>query len=282
MTGSGPQTGNSVPGTARMHGNQIAIVLADLTAALAALEDAERSTPRLSADQHARFADLTARGNRQAQTWRAAHIALRIVLERHAGACVRGVCYTLEPGGRPHLPVTPEWMDPPQFSLSHTGGFALIAVATTEPVGIDLECPRTVRLAPERRQPIEAAAQRLAMSEPLPDAADDRFLQAWVRLEATAKATGEGMGRLLSKAGAIGAGFAASAASKRGGDPVASVTVRDLDLGHNCFAAIAARTLPASLLVEVLPADTAGLAAFLSTAVVRTGVGPSVGPRLDQ
>ncbi len=263
MNGGGPHPGTAVPHAVRAAARPLAIVLVDVTAALAALDDAERSTPRLSGDQVARFTDLISRGNTEAHAWRAAHIALRIVLERTAGTAVRGVCYTFEPGGRPRLPASGALPHPPHFSLSHTGGLALIAVAAHEPVGIDLECPRTVRIAPERRQRIEDAARLLVPAVPLPAEADDRFLQAWVRLEAAAKATGEGIGRVLTKAGAVGAGFAARDALGGRDHIQGSVAAADLQLGPQRFAAIAARTLPPVLLVEDLPCDAAGLAKFL-------------------
>lgn len=242
----------------------MAVVFADLDAAFSALEDVERGTPRLAAGQIARFQDLTARGNKDARHWRAAHIALRIVLERYAGVAVRGVSYTIAPGGRPHLVALRDVPHPPHFSLSHTGAFALIAVSPSQPVGVDLEVPRVVSIAPERRQRIETAALRLAEGEMLAGDGDARFLQAWVRLEAAAKATGEGIGRVLTKAGAIGKGRLAGHPSDEAASAVAAVCVRDLALGSGFFGAVAARTLPPLLMVEALPTTAAGLAAFVT------------------
>ncbi|MEQ1670646.1 MAG: hypothetical protein ABL893_07300, partial [Hyphomicrobium sp.] len=193
------------------------IVFADLAVALSALEDAERQTPRLAADEVARYANIcAARGEGEARIWRAAHIVLRIVLERQASRVVRGVAYEIAPGGRPQLPANVNTAGL-QFSLSHTGQAALIAVSNAGPIGIDLEMTRDVKVSIERRQRILHAAGQLASSDQqapsktssLIEASDGGsenagFLQAWVRLEALAKASGTGIGRILTQAGVAG------------------------------------------------------------------------------
>lgn len=169
--------------------------LVDLESTAAALEAIEAATPRLSADMAVRLAqmqDATARRER-----RLAHVALRILLERRLGASIRGKAFVIGPSGKPSLPAG-DGEPGIGFSLAHTRGIALIATGP-DPLGVDIERPRPVRMAPARRAPIEAEAIALANGAPLAGApgSDARFLNAWVRIEAVAKASGRGVGALL-------------------------------------------------------------------------------------
>jgi phosphopantetheinyl transferase len=147
----------------------------------------------------------------------AAHVAVRLLLQHTFSAAVAGL--TLEPDayGRPSLPQGIAGA----FSLSHTQGHALIAVSRRPHVGVDLERSRVLQMSPPRRAIVEAAAENVA-NAPLPGTGDDRLLQAWVRLEALAKADGRGIGHLLTAAGAIGAKGPPSV-----GRPLAAVAMRD-------------------------------------------------------
>ena len=239
------------------------IFFADLAKALTALDAAERASPRLSHDQVARFENLrAARGDDEAGLWRAAHIALRIVLERYAGIGAAGQAYAIEPGGRPRLVLSALGGVAPHFSLSHAGGYALIAVSHAGPIGVDLEVTRTITVSPERRQRIETAATLLAPAQPLPVENDPRFLQAWVRLEAVAKASGLGIGRILTEAGVVG-GNATDASGRRAASDTtegAAIDVRDLTLKGGCFGAVAGARLPQLVVVREFPENAGGIA----------------------
>ena len=124
-----------------------------------------------------------------------AHIALRVLIERAFGPEWRRVPYHISPEGKPSLPDAAGG-----FSLSHIPGWALIALAATGPVGVDLERRRPISLSPVRREQLEWAAAALVPQRALPVDAEARFLQAWVRLEAVAKAGGMGLGRLTDGA----------------------------------------------------------------------------------
>lgn len=94
-----------------------------------------------------------------------------------------------EPHGRPRV----EGADL-EFSLTHTPGLVLVAVAD-RPVGIDAErCPEPGGLSglagvlhPDERAEVEAA--------PTPEEAALRFTRAWTRTEAYLKGLGIGLGR---------------------------------------------------------------------------------------
>lgn len=223
----------------------------DLTAALPALLMIEAETPRLSdvdRSRASRFSDGHA-----ARTWMAAHVALRLVLERGLGTDVRRMTFAVSPRGKPELSGGNI-----AFSLSHGAGHALIATGPRGALGVDIEGPRPVRLTGDRREAIEAAGAALSR-QALPKPADARFLQAWVRLEALSKAEGEGLARILTRAGAFGA---------RRGQGVsdellpAGLQVLDLALGPGLFAAMAMGAQATGAHVSHLPVDTDGLQAF--------------------
>jgi 4'-phosphopantetheinyl transferase len=168
--------------------------LVDLEAAAPALEALEREVPRLSADDRARASRLSEPYERQNRL--ATYVALRVVLERAAGPSVRGQKLIRSDSGKPRLDGPG-----PAFSLSHAGGLALIAVTNSSAVGVDLEATRVLHMSRRRREETLAVAAGFA-SSPAGDAGSDAtVLQAWCRLEAYAKATGEGISGVLGKLG---------------------------------------------------------------------------------
>jgi 4'-phosphopantetheinyl transferase len=221
----------------------------------------ERQTPRLSQWDRATaaaMADQSAAGQ-----WLAAHIALRLIIERHLGARWRAIPLQRSPNTRPHLGDAAV-----AFSLSHIAGMALIALTPNGDIGFDLERVRPVRVRPPRRDAIEAAGAALSAGSPLPETPDARFLQAWVRLEAFAKGEGCGIGRLLTRFGVVGgreiapAELAEKVAQARAAAMASAVS--DLDLGAGLFAAVA---LPPERIVprpRRLPTRIDGLEDMLS------------------
>jgi 4'-phosphopantetheinyl transferase len=213
----------------------------DLTACAPSLLQAEREFPRLPADDQ--FGGHTER--------KVAHIALRVVLERHAGQVVRGMPFAVGDSGKPLLPA-----GLPFFSLSHCPGFALIAVDASGAVGVDLERTRSIRMPADRTRLLLAAASALAPSErELCDTGQD-LLQAWVRLEAFAKADGRGIGHLLTALGIVGArtgDISASVRSVRESWPPFALRDLDVPVGHFAALATLSEALPARLPVRQFP-----------------------------
>ncbi len=258
MTSTAPQD------DARRALGRLEVLFVDLAAATLVLEHAERETPRLSDDDHARLETFAARHTDQ-RAWRAARIATRIALERWAGPSFRRVPFAMASDGRPHMPAGwPPNMPPsaPVFSLSHCDGGALIAIADSGPLGADIEAARPLKVSAARADRITAAAAALSPLQELPDDPSARFLQAWVRLEALAKANGLGIGRTLTDAGIIG-GRTARAPVPSSGDAIAPLCVRDCTAGAGFYAAIAARALPDAITVVAFPDHAAGLEQFL-------------------
>lgn len=224
----------------------------DLDAAAPALHAIEARTPRLSEAEAHRAAALSDPATRN--EWLAAHIALRLLIERACGPQWRGIAFAHEERGKPVLAGAPIL-----FSLSHAPGLALIGIAEQGVIGVDIERVRTVRIDAARRARIRAAGAIMAPA-PLPSADDAGFLQAWVRLEALAKAEGCGIGRMLTRLGILGAGaraqadagaMRARAAALRAESPAKAV--HDLQLGDAVYAAVACSGAPAPPSVSWLP-----------------------------
>ena len=205
---------------------------------VAALHTLEERTPRLSAADRARAADLSDLTVRA--EWVATHIALRLLIERAAGTQWRRATFVRSERGKPHLDGAPL-----AFSISHAPGLALIGLAPGGSIGVDVERTRRVRVGEARRARIEAAGAALS-NEPLPAEGNARFLQAWVRLEAVAKADGCGIGRLLTRLGILGVSDEIRVGQASAGSLVAALlagdtppSVRDLQLGDGVYAAVA-------------------------------------------
>lgn len=229
----------------------------DLGRAATALLQLEEEVPRLSAGERERAAKI--RDSVLSRQWLAAHVALRLALERCLGPSVRSRDYVTSAGGKPALARSNAAMLPAvAFSLSHTRGQALVAIGPDGPLGVDLEMQRTVRLAALRRQQIEIAGAGLSAT-PLPGDELGRFLQAWVRLEALAKADGEGLAKVLTRAGAFGGRRGAGAAPDL---LPPGRQVHDLALGDGLYGAIASATDVTGVRVGQMPDDVATLRVF--------------------
>jgi 4'-phosphopantetheinyl transferase len=248
--------------------------LVDLQAAAPALQALERETSRLSGDDRRRAQRLSAPRERRQRL--AAYVALRIAIERMGGKVLRRQPFTRSGGGKPHLGAAA-----PSFSLSHTRRMALLGVAQLSQIGVDLEEHRSLRLSARRRQEILAIGAGLA-HRPLDDRAGEApVLQAWCRLEAYAKASGEGVGRLLSELGlrrSHGRQLAPCdiQAAARGLAGVAGLTVADLRLPPGLYGSVAWTGARGLVRVRRFPTDKGAIARLI---VARRGASRSASAR---
>lgn len=239
-------------------GGDVEIIFVDIAHSAPLLEAEENATARLSPEDRSRIARMGEAAARDA--WRACRIATRIVLERWVGAGIRRSDFILESGGRPRLAEPP-----PYFSVSHSGGGLLIAVAAHCAIGIDLEARRRLLMPADRRLKLCAASGLVADPGSGIGAApsDEDVQRSWVRLEALAKARGSGIGRLLTDAGILGDKRGVVGQGEIDGDSGPSFAVREVAVPVGYVAAVAANSLPATLVVAPFPGDAAALSTFL-------------------
>jgi phosphopantetheinyl transferase len=106
----------------------------DLTAIEGDLEDL------LCTEELARAARIVPAPKRA--LWARSRGVLRVLLGRYLDRDPRDLCFALGPHGKPALPQEGEATVDLRFNLSHSGGFALVAVTAGREVGIDIERPR--------------------------------------------------------------------------------------------------------------------------------------------
>lgn len=121
----------------------------------------------------------------------AAHGALHMLLRDRYGVPADAWDIGKDSFGKPHLIRFPQI----HYSLSYSGGFAMLGINESEPVGVDIEVLRTVEDAAELMDlHFTEAEQSVAMRTSSPDACYSKeFLEIWVRKEACVKACGRGL-----------------------------------------------------------------------------------------
>lgn len=232
---------------------RVDVWLADLCAAGPILDALDARLMLLPADERARavgMGDLI-----PSRQWRRARIALRLVLATHVGLVRGRAPLVVSSRGKPRLALPGL-----EFSLSHSGALLLLAVSPSGPLGVDIETRTMVEMDERRRAAIELAATALAPHAPLPSSSVvQRFLQAWTRLEALAKATGTGIGQVLTELAITGPASGLEDRQVRSAETMLVVEgqplrVEDLMLDGQAVAAIAVprdaeidlRTFPSS------------------------------------
>jgi 4'-phosphopantetheinyl transferase len=161
--------------------------------------------------------------------------ALRVVLATLLGEPPDRVPIESE-RGKPRL-----GRDGPYFSVTHTSGLGLIALAPDREVGVDAELIDAGRMTPKRERAALAAAER-RLAEGLPaELRTVSFFQRWSCKEAVAKATSHGIAlpfRRLAVREATLAGRPAALAAA--GADVPAVSVAAIEAGPGYAAAVAA------------------------------------------
>ena len=148
----------------------------------------ERRAACLSRDEIDRSTQFTA--PLEQRRFILSRIVLRDVLARYHGAPAADIPLAREAGGRPFVQGAERLF----FSLSHTGGVALIAVADSA-IGVDVERVRRVpRAAAIARRVLHPDTVALLETLPRPEFAAT-FLDAWTQREAHVKAVGGGLFR---------------------------------------------------------------------------------------
>jgi 4'-phosphopantetheinyl transferase len=180
------------PGNADQVPLALACATADVALWWAPLVDSPSEIARVAAwlapAEHARAARFGLAA--LAQRYIAGRALLRWLLGRNLGVPPHAVPIVRGPRGRPQLEGGLADID---FNISHTAGIALVGVARTHRIGVDVErADRVVRADGLAAKFLTAAEQ--ATLAPLPeDERRARFLRYWTCKEAMSKATGDGL-----------------------------------------------------------------------------------------
>ena len=143
-------------------------------------------------DDVARF-----RFERDRQRFIAAHGALRDVIARYLETQPERISYAYNAFGKPAL--GPEFDGRLKFNLSHSNGFALIAITADSDVGVDVEHVRAhADFAAIASGFFSAAEVEHLTALPSPLCAE-AFLSCWTKKEAYLKASGEGLAKPLNR-----------------------------------------------------------------------------------
>lgn len=119
---------------------------------------------------------------------------LRSVVAEYAHVSPAELKFEYGPMGKPSLAFPPVDLE---FSLSHSGPFAILAITRHEPIGIDIE-----RHPGRTLDPASAALVLSPTEQAFISSATDAqlaFLQCWTRKEAFAKVGGRGLDRDLAR-----------------------------------------------------------------------------------
>jgi 4'-phosphopantetheinyl transferase len=131
---------------------------------------------------------------RDRRSFTVARGATRQILSRYTGAHPRRLTFARGPFGKPFLPDQKL-----RFNLSHSGSWALLAVANGREVGVDIEEIRPLddaaTIAARFFSPGESGKLRGVLGSDIGDVA---FFNCWTRKEAFIKAVGEGLSHPLN------------------------------------------------------------------------------------
>jgi 4'-phosphopantetheinyl transferase len=115
---------------------------------------------------------------------------LRTILAHYVGAEPASLCFRTGPRGKPALVGECGQL---RFSSSSSGDGALFAIARAREVGVDLERVHSdFCIEPLASRFLPAAEARRILALPR-DIQRDQFFRQWTRMEASVKATGDGL-----------------------------------------------------------------------------------------
>ena len=119
-----------------------------------------------------------------------AHSSMRSILSRYAGVAADQLQIVVSPGGKPYLDAPGQM---PEFNLSHSRDMALLAVAASCAVGIDVETRRDMDDPLRIARRVFSDQELAELSAVADEDRMDRFLNLWTRMEARQKAVGRGI-----------------------------------------------------------------------------------------
>jgi 4'-phosphopantetheinyl transferase len=164
---------------------------------------------------------------------------LREALAERLGLAPAAVPIVPGPNGKPQL-ADAAGLEDLRFNLSHSGDWAVIALAEGRDVGVDIE-------RHSRRRDLDGLARRVLSDAELADwagaatddAREELFFALWTRKEAYAKGIGEGLGVVMRELTLEPAGDPGRWRIRVTGEPVADWVVTDLEAPPGYSAALA-------------------------------------------
>jgi len=130
-----------------------------------------------------------------ARRWAHAHGAMRRILARHLDVAPAEIGYARDGGGKPRVVVASQPAPPIDFSLTHSGDWAYLAVSPSATVGVDLE---KVTDAIDYGSLLDIvctpAESQSVLSRPEAER-NAQFHRIWVRKESLLKSMGVGLPR---------------------------------------------------------------------------------------
>lgn len=124
-----------------------------------------------------------------ARRYRAAHGALRLLVEAQFGIPARQQRYAANAYGKPSLPDAPHI----RSNISYSAGQALVALSPEREIGIDIEQVRPIHDAMDLASAYYTDRELEQLGRCTAGEIDHAFLTVWVRKEACCKAVGKGL-----------------------------------------------------------------------------------------
>ena len=168
--------------------------------------------------------------SRDAVAYRAAHVRLRQILGGYVGRDPASLRLGVTGNGKPTLP------QGPAFNLSHSGGWAALAVTPTARIGVDIEAHRAVE--PEVAERFFSLAERHDLATVTGDHWRDAFFRCWTRKEGFVKAVGAGLSLPLDSFDVTTLPQAAPRLLRVAGGHAEDWTLIDLPLGQGFAGAV--------------------------------------------
>lgn len=154
-----------------------------LDCAASAEQEFSKLLDPVEAARAARFAT-----REQRRRYALSHSAVRLILSAFIGLDPRSIRIAIGVWGKPYL------LGPgPNFSLSHDGDLALVAVTRQGPIGVDVERVRSGLELAAFARPLVRARDVACIDALAPEERSRGWFKAWTRLEAAAKAAGKGL-----------------------------------------------------------------------------------------
>ena len=129
----------------------------------------------------------------------AARGALRSILARYMGCAPAALAFSYSAYGKPALAEMNCAQPALSFNLSHSGDWAMCAVAQDRRVGIDIELLRPELATQSIAEHFFSAAEVTALRSLSPAEQIPAFFRCWTRKEAFVKARGEGLSLPLDR-----------------------------------------------------------------------------------